>query len=88
MIDAKTAKNNSDNLHNSTNQANLAVIESKIVEASNKGQYSVSVGETLVSETIVSHLKGLGYKVVRNNGFYDQRDWQASTDPYYDISWS
>lgn len=87
MIDAKTAKKNSDDLNNSTNQDNLIMIESKIVEASSKGKYSVSVNETSVNDTIVAHLKGLGYKVTRNSGFYDQRDIQGSVSPYYVIAW-
>lgn len=88
MIDAKTAKKNSDNLNNSTNQNNLAIIESKIVEASNKGKYSVSIGEKYINEVIITHLKELGYKVDKNNGFWDQRDPQSSVSPYYVISWS
>lgn len=85
MIDAKTAKKNSDDLNNSTNQNNLAIIESKIVEASNKGKYSVSIGEKIINETIIAHLKGLGYDVTKNRGFYDQRD---PINTYYTISWN
>lgn len=88
MIDAKTAKKNSDDLNNSTNQNNLAIIESRIVEASNKGKYSVSIDKKFVNETIVTHLRGLGYGVSQNSGFYDQRDPQSSVSPYYIISWS
>lgn len=87
MIDAKTAKKNSDDLNNSTNQNNLAIIESKIVEASNKGKYSVSIGEKNINEMILNHLRELGYKITRNSGFYDQRDLQGSVEPYYVISW-
>lgn len=86
MIDAKTAKKNSDDLNNSTNQNNLAIIESKIVEASNQGKYSVSIGEKYINQVIVIHLKELGYKIDRM-GLYDGRDPQGSVEPYYTIAW-
>lgn len=87
MIDAKTARKNSDDINNSTNQANLTVIESKIVESTNKGKYTVSINEKYINEIILTHLRELGYKITKNSGFYDQRDPQGSISPYYVISW-
>ena len=87
MIDAKTARKNSDNLNSNTNQTHLAIIESKIVEESSNGKYTVAIHENYVNDAIIFHLTSLGYKVDKKNGFYDQRDLQGSVDPYYTIAW-
>lgn len=87
MIDAKTAKKNSDDLNNSNNQATLTIIEKLIVEATNTGKYTVPIGEKCINEIILTHLRELGYKITKNSGFYDQRDPQGSIEPYYVISW-
>lgn len=87
MIDAKTAKQRSDDLNNKNNEANLAIIEKLIVEATNTGKYSVVIDEKNINEIILNHLRELGYKITKNSGFYDQRYPQGSVEPYYTIAW-
>lgn len=87
MIDAKTAKQRSDDLNNKNNEANLAIINSKIEDAITKSKYAVAIESKYVNDMIVSSLKELGYRVDRKNGFYDQRDPQGSVEPYYTIAW-
>lgn len=79
LIDAKTAKNNSEDYLKSKHMDETKIINDKINEAIYSGKFSVTFENASFSQNSLNQLKWLGYKININNHYneeYTEINWE------------